>query len=229
MSFHQFYEKGHQLVEHVFSDQEIGEILKALDTAGVAKAFGVREILFNHPELREKVFTKSLNALISKVLPDGKYLIKSIYFDKPPHANWIVNWHQDLTINIKNKKEQPGYKNWRVNQDRVVVQPAIQLLENIVTIRIHLDDCNAQNGALRIIEDSHRKGVIPIKDWIKNQEGQELVCEAPKGSVLLMRPLLLHASRRTENATQRRVLYLEFTDQDLPDGLDWKESVPLKS
>ena len=229
MDFSQFHEKGYQVIEQVYSQSEITSLLETLEDAGVSKSFGVREVLFRHPELRDKVFSKNLLALITQLLPTCTQAIKSIYFDKPPHANWIVNWHQDLTINLIDKKEQSNYKNWRVNQERVVVQPDIQLLESIVTIRIHLDDCTAQNGALRVIESSHQKGVIPIKDWMQNKAGREVVCEAAKGSVLVMKPLLLHSSRRTENAALRRVLHLEFTDQNLPNGLRWKEAVELGS
>ena len=43
--------------------------------------------------------------IIQKISPRCKRAIKSIYFDKPPSANWIVNWHQDLTINLTDKKK----------------------------------------------------------------------------------------------------------------------------
>lgn len=99
------------------------------------------------------------------------------------------------------------------------------MLESIFTIRIHLDDCTKENGALRLIEGSHKKGVIQISDWIVNKEGTETICEVNKGGVLIMKPLTLHASRRSENEQNRRVIHIEFTDQELPDGLGWKELI----
>jgi len=138
-----------------------------------------------------------------------------------------VNWHQDLTINLKAKKEIKGYKNWRLKNNRITVQPNIEQLENIFTIRIHLDDCKKENGALRVIEASHKKGIIPISDWIKNKNGIEKICEVNKGGILLMKPLILHSSRRTENNLNRRVIHIEFTDQKLPNGLEWKEGIDI--
>jgi len=108
---------------------------------------------------------------------------------------------------------------------RTVVQPNRKFLENIFTIRIHLDDCTKENGALRVIEGSHRHGVIPITEWTKEKQGTERICEVGRGGVLMMRPLILHASKRTENEARRRVIHVEFTGEVLPEGLEWKEGV----
>ncbi|MEM6698904.1 MAG: phytanoyl-CoA dioxygenase family protein, partial [Bacteroidota bacterium] len=192
------------------------------------KKFGVREFLVDNPEIAEKVFTNKLIELIKTVSPNCDKSIKSIYFDKPPNANWIVNWHQDLTINLANKKEVEGFKKWRVKDARTVVQPNIKILESIFTIRIHLDDCTKENGALRVIEKSHKNGVIKIGEWLSKKEGKEILCEVKKGGILLMKPLILHSSKRTENQKNRRVIHIEFTDQELPVGLNWKEKIEIE-
>ena len=95
------------------------------------------------------------------------------------------------------------------------------------TLRIHLDDCTEKNGALRIIEGSHKNGIIEIKDWNKRKEGIEKICEISKGGIVLMKPLVLHSSRRTENRMNRRVIHIELIDQELPEGLEWKEGIEI--
>lgn len=132
-----------------------------------------------------------------------------------------------MTINLKEKREALGFKNWRTTSERTVVQPTRAILENIFTIRIHLDDCKKENGALRVIEDSHKNGVITIKDWIVQKEGIERICEVGKGGILIMKPLILHASKRTENQKNRRVIHIEFSDVKLPSELEWKEKIEL--
>lgn len=218
-------QKGFAIIEDVFSEKEINEILDLLKSKGIENRFGVRELLYDNPGVGDKVFTEKLKNIIYTIAPDCDKSIKSIYFDKPPTANWIVNWHQDLTINLEGKKEVEGYKNWRVQSKRTVVQPNLEMLESIFTIRIHLDDCNRKNGALRVIEKSHLSGVINIEKWMKNKTGKEEICEVKKGGVLIMKPLILHASKRTENQQNRRVIHIEFTDKSLPCGLEWKEGV----
>jgi len=193
----------------------------------IENQFGVREFLTDNPEITDSVFTKKLIEIIDRISPKCNKSIKSIYFDKPPNANWIVNWHQDLTINLSNKREVENYKNWRVKPERTIVQPNKELLESIFTIRIHLDDCTKENGALRVIEESHKNGIIAIKEWIKNKNGVERICEVKKGGVVVMKPLILHSSKRTENQKNRRVIYIEFTEQELPTGLEWKEKIEI--
>ncbi len=220
-------EKGFQIIENVYSKNEIDEILQILEHKQIENKFGVREFLTDNPEIADKIFTKHLIDIIKSISSDCNKSIKSIYFDKPPSANWIVNWHQDLTINLVEKRDAPNFKNWRTKQERVIVQPNIELLESIFTIRIHLDDCTRENGALRVIENSHHKGIIEIKEWIKNKDGIEKICEVKKGGVLIIKPLILHASRRTENRKNRRVIHIEFTDKELPNGLQWKEKIDI--
>jgi hypothetical protein len=42
-----------------------------------------------------------------------------------------------------------------------------------------------------------------------------------QGGLVLMRPLLLHASSEARIAGQRRVLHLEFEADELPGNLEW--------
>jgi len=220
-------ELGYQIIEKVYSNEEIEAILAYLETAAFEKKFGVRAFLIDHPILINLLFTDRLKAIIQSISTTAKP-IKSLYFDKPPSANWIVNWHQDLTINVEGQTTQKGFKNWRVLPERTVVQPPLDFLENIFTIRIHLDDCLRTNGALQVVKASHQEGVIPMKDWLKNKEGERAICEVKKGGILLMKPLLLHASKRTENNKNRRVVHIEFCDMELPTGLAWKERILIK-
>ncbi|MCB0712343.1 MAG: phytanoyl-CoA dioxygenase family protein [Ignavibacteriae bacterium] len=216
---------GFAIVEDVYTDEEVSGILSLLNAKGIEKKFGVRELLIACPELKEKVFTEKLLNLVDSISPACTTVVKAIYFDKPPSANWIVNWHQDLTVNLKEKRETPNFKNWRVCAERVAVQPSNEILEHIFTTRIHLDDCTKESGALRVVEGSHRNGVIQVRDWLQGNERVEQICEVKAGGVLLMRPLTLHSSRRTENKRNRRVIHLEFCDCELPNGLEWKEGL----
>jgi len=220
----QFKSEGYQIIPNVFSFEEVNEIKQCIAKNVASEQFGLREFLKTHQQIIPLIFTPAFKSLIHRISKTA-IAIKSIYFDKPPSANWIVNWHQDLTINVDRKASIPDYKNWRVLKDRTVVQPSIEFLQSIFTLRIHLDDCTKENGALRIIKQSHQKGVLNVKDGVEGYLKNEVICEVPEGGVLLMKPLLLHASRRTENNASRRVIHIEFTDQDLPSGLKWKEAI----
>ena len=95
-------------------------------------------------------------------------------------------------------------------------------MENIYTIRIHLDNTDENNGALKVIDKSHSKKIYRPEtiDWTTEKE---TVCKVKQGEVMIMKPLLLHSSSRTTNNKKRRVIHIEFSDINLPNELNWSE------
>lgn len=151
--------------------------------------------------------------------------VRGIYFDKRPETNWLVAWHQDLTLALKEQAELPGFGPWSVKEGVPHVQPPIQLLEQMLTVRLHLDDTDASNGALRVLSGTHRLGRLSAGAIQSCREThEEVLCEAKAGDVLLMRPLLLHASSRSSAQRRRRVLHIEFAGFPLPEPLEWHEA-----
>jgi ectoine hydroxylase-related dioxygenase (phytanoyl-CoA dioxygenase family) len=152
--------------------------------------------------------------------------VRAIYFDKSPETNWLVPWHQDLTIAVNAQKQTiDGFGPWSVKDGITHVQAPITLLEQMLTVRIHLDDADESNGALRILPGSHQFGRLAadrIRELCSN--GNETVCAAAAGDALLMCPLLLHASSRSTTARHRRILHIEYAAFALPNGLAWHEA-----
>lgn len=215
--------QGYQIKPNIYTKTEIQKILQILEQKNVAKKFGVRRFLNDNLELLPVILNDKMRELI-QAFSDKALIIKSIYFDKPPNANWIVNWHQDITINVNGKVVADNFRNWRVLKERTVVQPTLEILENIVTVRIHLDDCRLENGALQVIPNSHLNGITKVEN-IESLNLKAVVCEANQGDVLLMKPLILHASKRVQNNSNRRVIHIEFCDKALPKGLSWNEVI----
>jgi len=148
--------------------------------------------------------------------------VRAIYFDKGRDSNWLVAWHQDLTISVSVRLEVPGYGPWSLKNGVHHVQPPVELLQNMLTARVHLDDCDRTNGALRILPGSHNSGRLSAERIQQfRKETTEVVCCALAGDVLLMRPLLLHSSGRSSCDRHRRVLHIEYTTDRLPMGLAW--------
>lgn len=169
---------------------------------------------------------KKLRSLLSHFFSDEYYLTKAIYFDKPKTSNWFVAYHQDLSISVNKKAEIQDYKNWTFKKGQYGVQPPETILKNIVTVRIHLDNTTKENGALKVIPTSHLNGVVRIDSFdFKNKK--EVDCEVERGAVMLMKPLTLHASNRTTNNQQRRVIHLEFSNLNLETPLIWLEKLVI--
>ena len=152
---------------------------------------------------------------------------RAIFFDKSPGANWLVPWHQDLTLALRSRVEVPGFGPWSVKDGVPHVQPPVELLEQMLTVRLHLDDADETNGALRVLPDSHRLGRLsPGQIQELRARQPDALCAASAGDALLMRPLLLHASGRSTSRRHRRVLHIEYAGFALPAELDYHEGIP---
>lgn len=151
--------------------------------------------------------------------------VRGIYFDKSPDTNWLVAWHQDLTLAVRERAEVAGFGPWSVKDGVPHVQPPAELLGQMLTVRIHLDPGDAQNGALRVIPGSHALGRLDQRQIeALCAEREEVVCEARAGDVLLMRPLLLHSSGKSHALAHRRIVHIEYAGFDLPSPLGWAEA-----
>ncbi len=184
---------------------------------------GMRNLL-EIPEIRILANAVEIRQLAEGVLSADAKPVRGILFDKTPDANWKVAWHQDLSIAVKRRVEVPGFGPWSIKAGVQHVQPPVEVLEQMVTVRLHLDDCDESNGPLRVLAGSHAAGVLSddqIATWRRTTAPMSCLC--PAGGAILMRPLLLHASSSATSPRHRRVIHIEYAAGDLPDGLEWFE------
>lgn len=226
----QIAKNGFAVINNVFKEDEIENLLSCISHVDKSNPtfrktndlFAIRQFLKEIPATSEFIFNNNLKSIISTIFGNDYFVVKSIYFDKPEQSNWFVAYHQDLTISVDKKSDIEGFGPWTVKQNQFAVQPPLSILEKNFTIRIHLDDTNEKNGALKIISKSHLKGVYRPEtiDWTLESE---TICNVEKGGIMIIRPLLLHASNRTTNNSKRRVIHIEFSNLSLPNKLQWSE------
>lgn len=164
---------------------------------------------------------------IAGLLPAEGVAVQCTYFDKSSEtSNWLVAWHQDLSIPVKERVPSPLCSGWSRKQGVDFVQPPVNVLSSLVAVRVHLDDSTADNGPLRVLSGSHRLGqIVPSAVEQHRLMLDEIVCIAPRGSALAIKPLLLHASSKSKGPLPRRVLHFLFGPPDLPEGLAWHTAV----
>lgn len=225
-----FEELGYVILDGIYTTLEFQQIVTSIKEASqnyddlpkTKDLFAIRQLLNTIPQLKNILFNQKLLSILSNIYTTPYFLTKAIYFDKTSTSNWFVPYHQDLSISVNQKIDSSDYINWTYKEDQYGVQPPLSILENTITIRVHLDDTNAYNGALRVIPRSHQKGIIRLeKKDLSSKE--EHICNVKKGGVMLMKPLTLHASNRMTNNKQRRVIHLEFCNQKLESPLEWLE------
>ena len=167
-----------------------------------------------------------VRAIPESVLGAECFAVRGILFDKSPDANWKVIWHQDLTIAVRERRNVAGFGPWTEKDGVPHVQPTVEVLERMLAVRVHLDDCGPRNGPVRVIPGSHRQGRLSaraIDDW--KAKSRAVDCVVERGGILAFRPLLLHASSAASRPAHRRVVHLEFASGELPGGLAWYHRV----
>ncbi|KQO32918.1 phytanoyl-CoA dioxygenase [Flavobacterium sp. Leaf82] len=230
--------EGFAIINNVYSEKKIEKLISLIedvtendsDNTTFRKSqdlFAIRQFHKEVPETLDFIFNENLKDIIESNFGSGYFITKSIYFDKPEKSNWFVAYHQDLTISVNKKIEIENFENWTVKQNQFAVQPPKEILEDNFTIRIHIDKTTKDNGALKVINKSHSKGILRIENMDFEKE-KETICEVEKGGIMIMKPLLFHASNKTTNNERRRVIHIEFSKQQLPKGLEWSEKTIIE-
>lgn len=216
-----FETEGFKIIRGVFRVTELDALRAEADR--VTELVG--STCARHLKAKSNVFQQlAISERLLRILPKGLSPVRSILFDKTPNKNWPVAWHQDLTVAVKEKVEVEGYGPWSMKDGIVHVQPPVELLKEMVTVRIHLDDTPQSNGALRVIPQSPEKGKIPSTEVLSHVGHSQVICECEAGDILMMAPLLLHSSRRSEAPSRRRVIHFEYAPLScLDERLSWHE------
>ncbi|HET6374016.1 MAG TPA: phytanoyl-CoA dioxygenase family protein, partial [Candidatus Polarisedimenticolia bacterium] len=143
-------------------------------------------------------------------------------FDKSPSANWLVAWHQDAVLPLREQRAAAGWGPWSKKAGVIYARAPVTALERVVALRLHLDDSTASNGPLRVLPGSHLHGVLSAAAIARfAAQLTPVECAARKGDALVMRPLLLHASSKSRLPVPRRVLHLEYASATImEEGLE---------
>ncbi len=222
---------GFAIVEDFLDRETVASLIQdltaaRLDSRGSERGgltFGLRDLLNAVPATRVLANSTRLKSLVAPIIGNDARVVRAIYFDKHKEANWKVAWHQDLTIAVRERVETDGFGPWSLKAGITHVQPPVSVLNNILTVRLHLDHTAETNGALRVIPGTHLHGRLDphqIQQW---KWERIVTCSVRSGGLVLMRPLLLHSSLPAINPEHRRVLHFEYAAITLPNGLDWND------
>lgn len=215
-----FEADGHALVPGILSREQCAAIAGSMHAAR-APSGGSRSLLAQ-PWCASLAARLRADPALAGYIGADSVAVQCTYFEKSAGRNWLVPIHQDLSIPVAARVDGPGLGGWSEKEGVLFVRPPVEVLQQLVAVRIHLDDCGVEDGPLRVIPGSHRRGLIGDDEAIAlRQAGLETVCLAAAGAALVLRPLLLHASSKGSGNGQRRVLHFVFGPRALPFGLTW--------
>ncbi len=219
MLFQSFEKKGFALVPDLLTPDQcdrIGQFLQANGAPGTRCSLALDWCAAMATQIRQ-------HPDLSTLVPSDHVAVQCTYFEKSVSTNWLVPVHQDLSIPVAERLSHPLLGGWSEKEGAIYVQPPIEVLQQLVAVRVHIDACGEFDGPLRVVPGSHLLGRIPANATAAARlNGTEFPCTAARGSALAIRPLILHASSKATGNSARRVLHFLFGPQQLPYGLRWQ-------
>jgi ectoine hydroxylase-related dioxygenase (phytanoyl-CoA dioxygenase family) len=229
---------GFTILRRVYSPDMVQRVLRelagALDQTPDAESriasddgtvYAARNVLDLWPAATALWRAAPLPIVLASALGPHFGLVRGLFFDKPPARSWALPWHKDKTIAVKDNRVPSRHftkPTMKAGVPHVEAPPAV--LERMLTVRIHLDPMTSANGPLKVLPGTHRTRQVMPSAAVSPQSVM-----GDAGDVLVMRPLLAHASGKSDSETglHRRVLHLEFAaDPNLTEGYEWHRFIP---
>ena len=214
-------ERGYGILPGIFYAADLCDLAKELSSQDIRRSrAGARHVL-SCASVAAIANSHALLELARSVLGNGALPFRATYFDKSPASNWLVAWHQDTALPLTNRAEVEGWGPWSTKDGVLYAHAPAEALQQVLALRVHLDDSTSSNGPLRVIPGTHRMGVLTDAKILEQSANASAVeCTVQVGGVIAMHPLLIHASSKSESELPRRVLHIEYASRiDIDVGL----------
>lgn len=208
--------RGFAIIPELVRPQDVDGALKELRKADLPRSrAGVRHAM-RLPAVSAMAQDARLLGIAQETLGRKAFPFRATLFDKSPTANWLVVWHQDTVLPLRERREAPGWGPWSLKDGVIYSHAPETALSRVLALRIHLDDSTPENGPLRVLPGTHTLGVLTDKA-LHDLSTQIIAvdCLVPRGGVLAMRPLIVHASSKSQSDAPRRVLHIEYASSPI--------------
>ena len=212
-------EQGFEIIPGVLGTAEISFLLAAIESSAVYRGrAGMRHAL-EIEAVRSLAAGARLISLAQHALGNDAVPFRATLFEKSSASNWLVVWHQDTALPLRNRRDIDGWGPWSVKEGVICAHAPASALEQVLAIRVHLDDSTAENGPLKLLPATHRLGVLS-DDAIHElaERTPAIECHVGSGGLVLMKPLIVHASSKSKDGAPRRVLHIEYSARKSFDG-----------
>jgi ectoine hydroxylase-related dioxygenase (phytanoyl-CoA dioxygenase family) len=212
---------GYRIVGGVLGTSETGALLDALDALDLTRGRAGARHLMQYAAVHDVANDPRLIAIAREFLGPSAVPYRATLFDKSSARNWLIPWHQDTALPLRARRDDAdGWGPWSIKSGIVYAHAPAAALSRVIALRLHFDDSCHDNGPLRVLPGTHTHGVLSESEIDRMvREISPVDCLVPRGGVIAMRPLLLHASSKAITDRPRRVLHIEYADSlDMPDG-----------
>jgi len=202
---------GFAILPALFSHEYLDQLLQEIDESAPRRSrAGIRHALSLSP-VTAVAREPQMIELAREVLGSEAFPFRATLFDKSPTANWLVVWHQDTALPLRERIDQPGWGPWSIKEGIDYAHAPTTALSQVLALRVSCDDSTLENGPLRVLPGTHTLGVL--SDDTLHELSTRIApvdCVVPKGGVVAMRPLVVHSSSKSQTEMPRRVLHIEY-------------------
>jgi len=213
---------GFEIVPAVLDQEEIRDVATSLEEGGLERSRAGARHLMRYPIVQQVARDPRLIAVAARFLGPSPIPFRATLFDKSPKNNWLVVWHQDTALPLRERRDVSGWGPWSVKAGTTYAHAPAGALSRVIALRLHIDESGSDNGPLRVLPGTHTRGVMSdaeVAQLARDVLGVD--CISPAGGVVAMRPLLVHGSSKAETDRRRRVLHIEYADSlEMGDGLE---------
>jgi len=214
-------EQGFGIIPNVLARQDVDNLLEELGRANLPRSrAGVRHAM-KLATVAAMAQGSQLLEIAQQILGSEAFPFRATLFDKSPTANWLVVWHQDTALPLRERHETSSWGPWSVKDGVTYAHAPANALSQVLALRLHLDDSTVENGPLRVLPKTHTLGVLSDEELHDLSTRVAAVdCLVRCGGVLAMRPLIVHASSKSQSSSPRRVLHIEYAASlSISDGI----------
>ena len=205
------HEYGFGIIPNALAQGDVDDLLEELSRANLPRSrAGVRHAM-KLATVAAIARGSQLLGIAQQILGSSAFPFRATLFDKSSAANWLVVWHQDTALPLRERHETPCWGPWSVKDGVVYAHAPANALSQVLALRLHLDDSTAENGPLRVLPKTHTLGVLSDEELHDlSTRVAAIDCLVPRAGVLAMRPLIVHASSKSQSHAPRRVLHIEY-------------------
>jgi len=216
------HRSGFALVPGVLDRSEVLAIANSIEEDPLRRSRAGKRHLMRNAFVSRTARNPRLLEIASRFLGPDPVPFRATLFDKSVRNNWLIVWHQDTALPLRDRRDVSGWGPWSVKDGITYAHAPAAALSRVVALRLHLDDSRADNGPLRVVPGTHLHGVLSDDEIVGLVAAVVPVdCLVPAGGIVAMRPLLLHASSKAASSCPRRVLHIEYADSlSVSDGLE---------
>ena len=132
-------EQGFEIVPDVIQPAVISSLIQTLGGSSLQRSRAGMRNAFQVDAVRSLALESALISFANEALGDDASPFRATLFDKSPHSNWLVVWHQDTALPLRKRHEICGWGPWSVKDGVIYAHAPANTLSQVLALRLHLD------------------------------------------------------------------------------------------